>query len=319
MLRSFFIAISKAAWAQRTITHWGLAWRVASRFIAGDHIEDAIVVVKQLNAQGIYATLDHLGENTTSQAAAEQATAEILRILAAISAEGLQSNVSVKLSQLGLGLDVEVAYHNLTRLLDEATRMGNFVRVDMEDSTVTGITLELVERARKDGHNNLGTVIQSYLYRSEADVARLAALGVPVRLVKGAYNEPTQVAYPGKKDVDASFDRLAGVLLQAETASSARGAEIAGRFPPLAAVASHDLDRIRWAQEIAQQAGLPKDLLEFQMLYGIRRDLQRELARAGYPVRVYVPFGTHWYPYFMRRLAERPANVWFFLSNFFQR
>ena len=319
MLRSFFIALSKAAWAQRTMTHWKLAWRVASRFIAGERVEDAVEVVKQLNAQGIFATLDHLGENTSSLAEAQRAADEIVRILDAIAAQNLRSNVSVKLSQLGLNLDAQAAYENLLQVLSAARDRNNFIRVDMEDSGVTQVTLDLVKRAHAEGFSNVGTVIQSYLYRSEQDVRDLANLGIPVRLVKGAYKEPAQVAYPHKKDVDACFDRLTDILIQAEMSLTNVDAKPEGCFPPLTAVASHDPRRIRFAEDSAVGVGLPRQRLEFQMLYGIRRDLQKELVTRGYPVRVYVPFGTHWYPYFMRRLAERPANVWFFLSNFFQR
>ncbi len=318
MLRSFFIALSKAAWAQRTITHWKFAWRAASRFIASERVDEALEVVKQLNGQGIFATLDHLGENTTSLAEAQQATDEIVAILEAIAAQGLRSNVSVKLSQLGLSLDPQAAYQNLKRILDEARLHKNFIRVDMEDSAVCQVTLDLVRQAREDGYDNVGTVIQSYLFRSEQDVHDLAAHRIPVRLVKGAYKEPAQVAYPRKKDVDDSFDRLTNILIQAEMESRQGDLRPDGHFPPLTAVGSHDLNRIRLAEETAARVGLPKEALEFQMLYGIRRDLQRELVEKGYPVRVYVPFGTRWYPYFMRRLAERPANVWFFISNYFQ-
>ena len=316
MLRSFLISLSKVAWAQRAITHWPLAWRVASRFIAGDSIADATAAVRVLNERGIYATLDHLGENTLSPADAETAVAEIEAILAAIADQNLDAGLSIKLSQLGLTLDAEVAYNHLLTVLSLAQQQGIFVRVDMEESSVTTVTLNLVERAVQAGYNNLGTVIQSCLYRSEADTRRLASLGIPVRLVKGAYQEPAKVAYADKKDVDRSFDQLVRILMEAE---AARSDQSRGRFPPLLAVASHDPTRIRLAQEAARAFGLANSQVEFQMLYGIRRDLQQQLAEAGYPVRVYVPFGTRWYPYFMRRLAERPANVWFFLSSLFRR
>ena len=319
MLRALFISLSKARWAQRLITKWRFAWKMASRFIAGETVEDAIRTVEQLNAAGILATLDHLGENTDSRTAAEQSTADILKILDAIHAAGLRSNVSIKLSQLGLVLDSELAYTNLVTILERARQAGKFVRVDMEDSSLVGITLELVFRARAAGFENVGTVIQSYLYRSPADTRSLVQAGIRVRLVKGAYKESALVAYPKKADVDAAFDQLVDILLHAEHASGASGGSADGLFPPLTAVGSHDPLRLKYARETQKKLDLPDRSVEFQFLYGIRRDLQQDLVKAGYPVRVYVPYGTHWYPYFMRRLAERPANVWFFISSFFQK
>jgi len=319
MLRAFFITLSKATWAQRLITNWKFAWRMASRFIAGDTIAEAIQVLEQLNGQGIRATLDLLGENTESQTAAAQSTADILAALNAINTSGLPANVSIKLSQLGLLLDLDLAYANLSTILEWAKSLGNFVRVDMEDSSLTEITLKLVQRAQSAGYNNVGTVIQSYLYRSKEDTQRLAQEGVRVRLVKGAYKEPASVAFPKKADVDAAFDQLVGILLEREQTFGTPGGSEDGRFPPLTAVGSHDPVRIKNARDLLAKMGLPKRSIEFQFLYGIRRDLQLSLVKEGYPVRVYVPYGTHWYPYFMRRLAERPANIWFFISSFFQK
>lgn len=319
MLRALFISLSKATWAQKLITNWKFAWRMASRFIAGDTIDDAIQVLEQLNGQGIRATLDLLGENTESQAAAAQSTADILTALNAINTSGLPANVSIKISQLGLLLDPDLAYANLVTILERAKNLGNFVRVDMEDSSLTEVTLNLVRRAQSAGYTNVGTVVQSYLYRSADDTRRLAQEEIRVRLVKGAYKEPVSVAFPKKEDVDAAFDRLVEILLQAEKKMGQPGGSEDGRFPPLTAVGSHDPVRINNAQDQLAKKGLPKRSIEFQFLYGIRRDLQQSLVKAGYPVRVYVPYGTHWYPYFMRRLAERPANVWFFISSFFQK
>jgi proline dehydrogenase len=292
---------------------------MASRFIAGEKQQDALNVVQSLNGQGINATLDHLGEHTDDLAAAEQATREILSLLDAIQTAGLRSNVSIKLSQLGLLLDSGIAYHNLRLILDRARGYSSFIRVDMEDSSLTEITLEQVFRARAEGFENVGTVIQSYLYRSEQDVRRLIEKGIPIRLVKGAYKEPPSVAYPRKADVDAAFDRLVDILLEEGQAVGLPGGSQDGLIPPLVAVGSHDINRIRHAQEKLKALGLPVSALEFQLLYGIRRDLQQQLVKEGYPVRVYVPYGTAWYPYYMRRLAERPANVWFFLSSLFSR
>lgn len=319
MLRALFISLSKANWAKQLITQWKFAWRMASRFVAGETLEDALNVVRGLNEQGILATLDHLGEHTEDRQTAEQSARDVLSILDAIHAAGLKSNVSIKLSQLGLVLDPELAYSNLVSILDRAREYHNFIRVDMEDSTLTEITLELVYRAKISGYDNVGTVIQSYLYRCEDDVNHLAQKGIKVRLVKGAYKEAASVAYPKKADVDSAFDRLTLILLTMEQKLGASGGSDDGLFPPLTAVASHDIKRIRFAKEAIKQLDLPAKSVEFQMLYGIRRDLQQELQKAGYPVRVYVPFGTHWYPYYMRRLAERPSNVWFLISNFFQK
>lgn len=319
MLRAFFISLSKAEWAQRIVTRWKFAWGMASRFIAGEKIDDALRAVKTLNDQGLMATLDHLGENTENREAAEQSTREILEILDAIHGSGLRSNVSIKLSQLGLLLDQNLAYTNLCTILQRAQSYGNFVRVDMEDSSLTQQTLDVVSRAHQAGYINSGSVIQSYLYRSLADTQKLASENIRVRMVKGAYNEPASVAYLHKKDVDTAYDQLVEVLLKAEASASSGDLVEDGLFPPLTAVGSHDPARIDHAKKLVATMGLPKATVEFQMLYGIRRDLQQDLVKAGYPVRVYVPFGTHWYPYFMRRLAERPANIWFFLSSFFRK
>ncbi len=319
MLRGAFTTLSKAHWAQRWITRWRFAWRFASRFIAGDTVQDALQVVEQLNLQGIHATLDQLGEHTADLNEAARASEDILTILDQIDQSRLKSNVSIKLTQLGLSLDPEEAYQNLLRILSRARERQNFVRVDMEDSSLTQVTLRLVQGAWDAGFSNTGVVIQSCLYRSQEDARHLAQHGIPVRLVKGAYKEPANLAYPRKRDVDASFDRISDILIAGAKAKGSPLLSGDGRFPPLAAIASHDEARIRYAAAAAEKAGLPRAALEFQMLYGIRRDLQQNLTAQGYPVRVYIPFGTHWYPYFMRRLAERPANVWFMLSNLIKK
>ena len=326
-LRWFFIALSRASWAQRAITRWGFAWKAASRFIAGENVEEAIRVIRELNGRGIQATLDHLGENTTRPEAARQAAEEVIHALQVLDREKARANVSLKLSQIGLGLDEQLCRDNLARILAEARRLGNFIRIDMEDSSLTEATLQIYLWARAQGYDNTGIVIQSYLYRSEADIATILRVGGRVRLCKGAYMEPSTVAFPKKKDVDASYDRLAtqlmeGARVQPGGPSQQAGAPEAspdGRFPPIPALATHDEARVRYAQSEVSRLELSRRAVEFQMLYGIRRDLQESLAAQGYPVRVYVPYGTHWYPYFMRRIAERPANVWFFVSNYFRR
>jgi proline dehydrogenase len=318
MLRSFLIYLSKAAWARRLITHWDIAWRAASRFVAGEQLEDAIAVVQALNARNITATLDHLGENTTNAAEAQRATEDILAVFDAIDRAGVRSNVSVKLTQIGLAVDPNLCAENLKRILVYARQKNNFVRIDMEDSPWVDSTLGLYNQMRADGLDNTGVVIQAYLYRSEKDLARVIAQGGRVRLCKGAYKEPGDVAYPSKADVDKNYDMLAAMLIDGACANQAPVITADGRVPPIPAIASHDPVRIQAAKGYLQRVGLAKNALEFQMLYGIRRDLQEQLADEGFPVRVYVPFGSEWYPYFTRRLAERPANLWFFVSNFFR-
>ena len=319
MLRSFFITLSKAGWVKNVVTHWGVAWRAASRFIAGETREDGIRVAQELNSRGMQVTLDFLGENTETEQDAEAATEEILSLLDAIQQAGVRSNVSIKLSQFGLVLDEALCRQNVERICQRAKEYGNFVRIDMEESALADKTLGIYYGLRDRGYDNCGVVIQAYLYRSEEDIRRLAGMNGRVRLCKGAYQEPADRAYPKKNDVDANYDHLATLLLEAARNPEAPLASEDGRFPPLAAIATHDMARISYVQNSARLMGLPNRSFEFQMLYGIRRDIQDRLAAASYPLRIYVPYGTHWYPYYMRRLAERPANVWFFLSNFFRR
>jgi proline dehydrogenase len=318
MFRSFFVYLSKAAWARKIVTHWGVMRRVAIRFVAGEDLEDAIRVIRVLNQKGIFATLDLLGENTTTPDESRQAAQEIVSVLDAIDHEGVCANVSVKLTQLGLGLDLTLCTENLRDILDHARRLGNFVRIDMEDSTVTQTTLDLLYQMRDEGYQNVGIVIQSYLFRSDKDITQLVEKGIPVRLCKGAYKEPGTVAYPKKSDVDSAYDRLATVLLDGAVKHDAPRISSDGKIPPLPALATHDVRRIGFIKEYASRINIPMNAMEFQMLYGIRRDLQEQLVRDGYPVRVYVPYGTQWYPYFMRRLGERPANAWFIISNLFK-
>ena len=318
MLRAILIYLSKAAWARRIVTHWGFASRAASRFVAGETLEAAIQTITALNAKGTQATLDHLGEHTNDDEKARQATEDIVKALDGIEAAGVRANVSIKLTQIGLALGEELCAQNLKRILLHAKALGNFVRIDMEDSPWVDQTLALYRQMCESGCENTGVVIQSYLYRSAEDVEKIVGAGGRIRLCKGAYKEPAQVAYPDKKDVDASYDRLAARMIDGALEAGAPRISPDGRIPPLVAIASHDPARLDFASEYAQKQGLPKDAIEFQMLHGIRRDLQEKMVELGYPVRVYVPYGTEWYPYFMRRLAERPANLWFFISNFFK-
>ena len=319
MLRSFFIYLSKAPWAQRMVTGWSFAWKAASRFIAGTNVEDAIRAIRELNAKGINVTLDHLGEHTSTMDEAAQSTDEILTVLEEIDRAGVRANVSIKLTQIGMGLDESVCRDNLRRILQRAKELNNFVRIDIEDTPYTDTTLATHQAMLDLGYTNetFGMAIQSYLFRSEADMKTLLAKQTRIRLVKGAYMEPPDKAFPKKADVDANYDLLTKIMIDASLAEKSKLSEY-GRVPPIPAIDSHDEKRIEFAESYANKVGLPKGGMEFQMLYGIRRDLQERLVKEGYAVRVYVPFGTHWYPYFMRRLAERPANIWFFVSNFFR-
>lgn len=319
MLRSFLIYLSKATWAQKIVTHWKFAYRAASRFIAGTSLDDAIKVVKDLNAKGMNVTLDQLGEHTSTVNEASQSTDGIIAILERISKENIRSNVSIKLTQIGLALDFEQCQNNLEKILTKAKELHNFVRIDMEDTPYTDKTIELFRSMKKKGYKDIGIVVQSCLYRTELDVKKLLEESSRFRLVKGAYKEPANLAYPKKSDVDNNFDKLAGMMIESATQSGKLEVSEDGLVPPVTALGTHDEKRISFAKQFAKEKGLPIKALEFQMLFGIRRDIQESLVKEGYPVRIYVPFGTHWYPYFVRRLAERPANLWFFISNFFKK
>jgi proline dehydrogenase len=319
MLRSFLIYLSKAAWAQRMVSGWKFAWRAASRFVAGNTIADAIGAANDLNTNGINVTMDHLGESTTTREDAVKAADDIIELLDQIKTSGVRANVSVKLTQIGLALDEPLCAQNLERILTRARDYQNFVRIDMEDTPYTEQTLRMYREMRKRGFKKTGIVVQSYLYRTEKDTRDLLGEGATFRLVKGAYKEPADLAYPRKADVDANFDLLTQIMIDGAKAAGCPTLSADGLIPPVPAIGSHDPKRLEFTKSYAEKVGIPKNAIEFQMLYGIRRDLQQQLIKEGYPVRVYVPYGTHWYPYFMRRLAERPANVWFFVSNFFRK
>jgi proline dehydrogenase len=300
--KAFFHLLARSRSLQKVASRYGMAspTSFARRFIAGDTVEEAVEVARRLEARGLTQTLDYLGESVGTSAEADAVTRDYLVILDKIVASGVGRNVSLKLTQLGLDLDRVTALDNLRRILEPATTHGFFVRIDMENSPYTDVTLDIVETLWGLGYRNLGVVLQSALYRSEADLTRLLALGVRVRLVKGAYREPAVVAYQLKADVDAAYLRMATTLLER------------GTFP---ALATHDPDIIDAVRKIAVERGVSKDRFEFQMLYGVRRDLQASLVADGYGMRVYVPFGRQWFPYFMRRLGERPANVAFVLRS----
>jgi proline dehydrogenase len=282
-------------------TRFGFFKKLTTRFVAGDTIDEVIPFIRQLNSENCTASFDHLNESVASAGEAEQEVTEYLNILAKIDESHIRSNVSIKLTQFGLGLDKELAYKNARRIVEEAQRRGNFVRVDMEGSDVTQVTIDIFKRLRAEfGLNDVGIVLQSYLYRTYADAEELVKLPARIRICKGAYSEPPAVAYPDKKDVDANYVKVMQLLLGSGTYHG---------------IATHDPKMIDATIDFVKREGIGKDKFEFQMLYGIRRDLQRQLAHDGYNVRIYVPYGKHWYPYFMRRLAERPANVWFVMKN----
>lgn len=318
MLRAFFLYLSQASWAQTAITHMPLGRRMAARFVAGSTIEETIPVLQTLNQQGMNATLDFLGESVATAEEARRASDEYLRALTHIADHKVRANVSLKLTQFGLDIDHALCVENVLRVVEKARSCGTFVRIDMEGTPHTDRTLAVVDELRRSS-DWVGAVLQAYLYRTEADLLRLSSAGTRIRLCKGAYQEPADKAFPLKTDVDANYIKLAGLLLDATCRPDSPKAAADGRVPPLAALATHDPAMIDAVKSQAAAKGLAKDALEFQMLFGIRRDLQAALVAEGYPVRIYVPYGTHWYPYFMRRLAERPANVWFLLSNLFRR
>ena len=299
--KALFHGLAQVSTLQRLASKYGMApGGFARRFIAGETAGEAIAAVADLPGKGLNLTLDYLGESVSTSAAASAVAADYLQIIAAIVASGIERNISLKLTQLGLDVDKATAVDNMRRILEPADASGFFVRIDMENSPYTDATLEILDTLWRQGHRSVGTVVQSYMKRSADDIRRLNALGARVRLVKGAYKEPKEVAYQKKSEVDAAFIELMQTLLDE------------GHYP---AIATHDPDMIEATKVYARSKGYANDRFEFQMLYGIRRDLQMALVKEGYRVRVYVPFGKQWYPYFMRRLGERPANIGFVLRG----
>ncbi len=299
--RSALIYLSRQEGLKDFATRFRPFKKLTTRFVAGETIDEAVEMIRQINAEGATASFDHLNESVAGENEAEQEVREYLRILAKIDETGIRSNVSIKLTQFGLELNSELAHKNARRVVEDAARRGNFVRVDMEASNVTQVTLDIFKRLREEFDlNDVGIVLQSYLRRTYDDAQQLLKLPARIRICKGAYNEPPEVAFPDKKDVDNNYIRVMQLLL---------GSGI------YHGVATHDPKMIAATIDFAQREAIRKEAFEFQMLFGIRRDLQRQLARDGYNMRIYVPYGKHWYPYFMRRLAERPANLWFVLKN----
>ena len=299
--RSALIWLSRQEGLKDFATRFRYFKKITTRFVAGDTIEETIPIIRQLNAENCTASFDHLNESVGSAEEAENEVAEYQNILTKIDETKIRSNVSIKLTQFGLGLDPELAYQNARRVVEDAHQRGNFVRVDMEDSSATQSTIDIFKRLRGEfGLNTVGIVLQSYLYRTFADAQELIKIPARIRICKGAYLEPPEVAFPDKKDVDANYIKCMRELM------------LKGNYP---GIATHDPAMINEAKRFAKEQGIDKSRFEFQMLYGIRRDLQQSLVRDGYRMRVYVPFGTQWYPYLMRRLAERPANVAFITGN----
>ncbi len=303
MLRRSVLTVAELAPVRWLFEKHGMKFGV-DRFIAGESLPEALAQVKRLNERGLLATLDLLGENVSDARQAEQTAAAIAELFPVIERHGLRANVSVKLTQLGLKTDPRLCLKLMERIAGEAAACRNFVRIDMEDSSVTQATVDLFRQLRSGfGPERIGLVLQSYLFRSEQDVREIGTQGTNLRIVKGAYREPPDVAYRRKREVDAAYVRLVRAHLEQ------------GGY---AAVATHDPRMIGSVLELTERLAVPRHRFEFQMLYGIAVDLQRSLADAGYAVRVYTPFGRHWYPYFTRRIAERPANFWFVAKHLFR-
>jgi proline dehydrogenase len=300
LLKGTLLYLANRRPVQRMIMRHDLLRGLAQRYVAGEELADGIVVAQTLNTQGLLVSLDYLGESVTNPAESRRATGAYIDALEAIAREQVDANISLKLTQLGLDLSRELAVAHLRKILERARDLDIFVRIDMESSAYTQRTLEVHQELWDAGFHNVGIVLQAYLYRTASDVQKAIDQGVRVRLCKGAYLEPSRVAYSDKAAVDANFARLMEQLL------------IHGNQP---AIATHDERLIRQAQQIAAREGISPDSFDFEMLFGVRRDLQLRLVQEGYRVRVYLPYGGEWYPYLVRRLAERPANIGFFVRT----
>jgi proline dehydrogenase len=300
--KAFFHTLARSRALKRLASRYGMRkpTSFARRFIAGETVQEAIEAARVVETRGTTETLDLLGESVTNLNEAEAATRAYLGVVQAVIDSGIGRNLSLKLTQLGLDVDKASAVDNIRKILERSEPAGFFVRIDMENSAYTDVTLEVFETLWQQGHRQIGIVLQSALFRSEDDLRRVNALGARVRLVKGAYKEPKSIAYARKADVDAAYARMMKTLL------------LEGAYP---AIATHDPKMIELARNYAHEHAVAPDRFEFQMLYGVRRDLQSALVRDGYRVRVYIPFGREWFPYFMRRLGERPANVAFVVRS----
>jgi proline dehydrogenase len=306
MLRAFFLYLSKLDWMRNLVLKLVFARKASRRFVAGETAEEAIEVMHQFDPQHIMVTFDHLGEDVHTEANARSARDAYLYVLDLIQHSGVNSHVSLKLTQFGLDVSGDLCRELVSSVIEKAAQIGMFVRIDMEGSPYTERTLAVYRDMRKK-HSNVGIVMQAYLYRTENDVKQLVSEGIArIRLCKGAYQEPASIAFPRKADVDANMVRLMQFMLSDKV--RARSAHLA--------MATHDVKMIQATKKFVAEHNIPQDAFEFQMLYGIRGAMLRQLAAEGHRCRCYVPYGTEWYPYFCRRLAERPANVWFVLSNF---
>jgi len=304
VLRAAFISLSESRSIRSAAERTWVGRRVSRRFVAGTEVANALNAARAMNQSGLSVSVDNLGENVTNTDEARHSAQLYHQMLDRIYAQRLDTNVSLKLTHMGLDVDEKLAYEIASSLVEHASRIDNFVRVDMEGSAYTQRTLDFVRRLhqRPEFSGHVGAVIQSYLRRSQADVEQLTADGIRIRLCKGAYKEPAEIAFPDKADVDANYVKLMKLLLKSGIYHG---------------IATHDENMIRSTIEFAQSERIRPSAFEFQMLYGIRRDLQQKLIKDGWKCRVYIPFGTEWYPYFMRRLAERPANALFILKNLF--
>ena len=303
MLKATLLKAAGSPTLQRQVTSNPVARRVAARFIAGNNLDDADRVIRELNARGASVALDYLGENTESEAQAREATGAYLAALDRIQDHELDANISVKLTALGMDISPELAVEEASKVAARGKEIGAMVGVDMESHRYVERTVETVHRLEQS-YDNVGVCLQSYLFRTPDDLDRLNRWGVPVRLVKGAYREPPEVAWQQKAQVDDAFASLLDTVVAAN---------------PYPMVATHDPALVRLTKTLVAKHRRDRATFEFQMLYGVRRDLQEQIVAEGYRLRVYVPYGTQWYPYFMRRLAERPANLYFFLSNLAKR
>ncbi|MCZ8522150.1 MULTISPECIES: proline dehydrogenase [Paenibacillus] len=301
LMRNMFQSLGKSRSANKLAKKYGLRFG-ASRFVAGETIQQSIEAVRKLNREGRVVTLDHLGEFISTESEAEDSMDMCLMTLDAIAEAGVQSNLSLKMTSLGLDISKELCFSHMRQILDRARQYGNFVRIDMEDYSHCQVSLDIYRELRRE-YDNVGIVIQAYLYRTEEDIRDLNELKANLRLVKGAYKESPKVAFPEKSDVDENYKKIIRAHL------------MNGNYT---AVASHDPKIIEYTKDLVKEQGIALSQFEFQMLYGICEELQQQLVREGYKVRVYVPYGIDWFGYFMRRLAERPANVWFVLKNMFK-
>jgi proline dehydrogenase len=303
LIRSLLLRISESKRLAPLIISSGASRRVARRFVAGETLDDAVEAARAVNRAGQSASLDLLGENVSDEAGARRAAEGYLAVFDRIAKEKLEANVSLKLTQLGLDLSEALCEELLEKIVAHASRQGSFVRIDMEGSAYTQRTVEITKRVRAK-YESVGTVMQAYLYRAEKDIQELLTIGCRIRLCKGAYKEPSDIAYPQKPDVDANYVKLMQLLLPSGIYHG---------------IATHDPAMIRATKDFVREKKMGRDQFEFQMLYGIRTDLQQQLVREGFRLRVYIPYGTDWFPYFMRRLAERPANLLFLLRNLLPR